>query len=203
VFDLTFQQVLARGIAAVFVFSMLGFTHALIARLLGDRNIEYDGKLTANPLIHLDLVGLFAAIVTRAGWVRPITVDDKIIGGRFAPAIAASGAAIATLAIGHLTQFLLPLVASYWPASSSGFVDWAIREIPQIAAWTVVLNVIPLPPLLGACVLKLVAPRTYTWLTKRQFWLGVAMLLLAILFYKALAQSPLQIFASILAFGVK
>ena len=57
-FDLSFLQLLTRAIATIVVLALMGFCVAGFARLLGDRGPAYDGKLTLNPFVHMDIFGL-------------------------------------------------------------------------------------------------------------------------------------------------
>lgn len=200
--DLTFQQVLGRGIAAIVVLTVLGFALAIVGRLLGDKGVAYDGKIAPNPMVHIDIFGLVAAIAGRIGWVKPVAIDPKASSaGRLAPVLVAVGAAVLVLVFSRLVLLLLPLVASYWPSSSAGFVDWTIREIPQVAAWSIALNIIPLPPFLGGYALQAIAPAAYAWVLKRQLWVSIAALLLIIFFQHNLSQTPFETLAKALMTG--
>lgn len=201
-FDLTFPQVLSRLIAATIVLTILGLSFAGAARLLGDKGVGYEGKLKPNPILHVDLLAIVTSVFGRAGWIKPLRIDPaECRGGRWAPALAALAAALVTLVLSRLTVLLLPLVASYWPASSAGFVDWTIREIPQIAAWTLAINIVPLPPLLGGYVLQGVSPAAHGWLVRRHFWIMVAITALVVVFHKNLPQTPFNWLATLFLTG--
>jgi hypothetical protein len=202
VFDLTFPQVLSRLIAATLVLTVLGLSFAGAARLLGDRGVGYEGKLKPNPILHVDLFAIVTSVFGRVGWIKPLRIDTaESLGGRWAPALAALAAALVTLMLSKLTVLLLPLVASYWPASSAGFVDWTIREIPQIAAWTLAINIVPLPPLLGGYVLQGVSPEAHRWLVRRHFWITVAITALVVVFHKSLPLTPFNWLATLFMTG--
>lgn len=201
-FDLTFPQVISRVIAATIVLVVMGFSLSGAARLLGDKGMAYEGKLTLNPLVHVDLFAILSSVFGRIGWIKPVPIDPaECRGGRAAPAIAAVAAAIVTLIVSKLVLLLLPLVASYWPASSAGFVDWTIREIAQIAAWTIALNIIPLPPFLAGYALQGLAPKVHARLVKRHVLIGVAITAIVFFFHKSLPQTPFSVLAGLLQSG--
>ena len=51
--------------------------------LLGDPGPRYDGRLTANPFVHLDLFGSLALLLFGLGWSKPVAIDRKLLrGGR-------------------------------------------------------------------------------------------------------------------------
>lgn len=191
-FDLSFLQILARAIAIVVVLTVMGFALAGFARLLGDKGAGYDGKLTLNPFVHVDIFGLIAGVAGRVGWIRPIAIDPAHCrGGRAGPILAALAAMIVVFAFGRLVLLLLPWVATSWPAASAGFVDVTIRDVATTTAWTLAVNVIPVPPLLGGYLLQAVAPRAHAWLVRRHIWVSIALLVLVVLTYRSLPSTVL------------
>jgi len=202
VFDLTFPQVLSRLIAATIVLTILGVSFAAAARLLGDKGVGYEGRLKPNPILHVDLFAIVSSVFGRVGWIKPLRIDPaECRGGRWAPALAALAAAVVTLVASKLALLLLPYVASYWPASSAGFVDWTIREIAQIAAWTLAFNVVPLPPFLAGYALQGVAPEAHAFLVKRHFLISIAITALVAVFHKSLPQTPFNALATLFLTG--
>ena len=108
-FDLSFLQILARAIAMVVVLTVMGFALAGFARLLGDKGTAYDGKLTLNPFVHVDVFALVAGVAGRIGWIRPIAIDPThCLGGRIGPILAAIATMIVVFAFGRLGLSLLP-----------------------------------------------------------------------------------------------
>ena len=53
------------------------FSHAYVANLLGDDSAKKAGRLTLNPLQHVDLFGLFCLFITGFGWAKPVPVNSK------------------------------------------------------------------------------------------------------------------------------
>ena len=143
------------------------WAHAWSARKLGDDTAEKMGRLTLNPLVHIDLFGtiLLPLLGIPFGWAKPVPVDAS----RFRRAIsmrtgmlltAVAGplsnfalAVLATLAIGLLTRLMPSLVV---PGA-------AAREFLVVLVYlNVVLglfNLIPIPPLDGSRVLDGLMPR--------------------------------------------
>ena len=197
--DLSFLQILARALAATAVLTVMGFSLAAAARLLGDRGVVYDRKVTLNPLVHVDFFGLLGGIAGRIGWIRPVMIDPaKCRGRRLGPLLAAIASMAAVFVFCRLVLLALPWVATSWPASSAGFVDSTIREIATIGAWTLAINIIPVPPLLGGYLLQAVAPQAHSWLVKRHFWVSIALLVLVILTYRSLPGTIFGDWASLL-----
>ena len=53
------------------------FTHGYVAYRLGDSTAKLAGRLTFNPLSHLDLIGTVALILMKIGWAKPVPVDPR------------------------------------------------------------------------------------------------------------------------------
>ena len=198
-FDLSFLQILSRAIAIILVLMVMGFSVAALARLFGDRSAVYDSKFTLNPFTHIDIFAFAAGIIGRVGWVRPITIDpSQLRAGRAAPVIIAIGAMVAVFGLGRLAILALPWVATSWPASSAAFTDATLRMVADISAWTLALNIIPLPPLLGGYFLQALLPTAHAWLVKRSLYVSIALLVLVVLTYRFLPGSVMGDMARIL-----
>ncbi|AEQ52080.1 hypothetical protein [Pelagibacterium halotolerans] len=186
-FDLSFLQLLTRAIATIVVLTLMGFSVAGFARLLGDRGPAYDGKLTLNPFVHVDIFGLLSGMVARTGWIRPVAVDPA--GGRLGratPVVVALLTMAAIFLFGRLVLLALPWVATSWPTSSAAFTDATIRMMADVAGWTLALNIIPIPPFLGGYLLLALAPGAYQWLVRRHLYVSIVLTVLAVLTYRSL-----------------
>lgn len=190
-FDLSFLQLLTRAIATIVVLALMGFCVAGFARLLGDRGPAYDGKLTLNPFVHMDIFGLLAGTVGRVGWVRPIAIDSaKGRIGRATPVVVALLSMAAVFFFGRLVLLALPWVATSWPSSSAAFTDATIRMMADVAAWTLAINIIPIPPLLGGYLLFALAPGAHQLLVKRHLYVSIALTVVIVLIYPSLPATP-------------
>lgn len=63
---------LAWIIAVIMAFTLHEFGHALVARMRGDRTAEREGRLTLNPIPHIDLLGLIPLLLFGFGWAKPV-----------------------------------------------------------------------------------------------------------------------------------
>ena len=70
--DYSLQQLGLRLAAYVFIGTVHGFAVAASAVALGDEGPRHDGRLSVNPLAHLDVIGTASGVLFSAGWIRPI-----------------------------------------------------------------------------------------------------------------------------------
>lgn len=127
------------------------FAHALVGRMLGDITAEREGRLTLNPLAHLDPLGFLMLLFVGFGWAKPVPFDPRYLKH---PARDATLIAFA----GPLVNVLLALVAG---GLFAGLVVTGIVSMTSLLAIFLVLlvymngilavfNIIPLPPLDGS-----------------------------------------------------
>jgi Zn-dependent protease len=150
-------------LAPVFIVSLTlhELAHGLAAYKLGDRTAKDQGRLTLNPIAHMDPLGSLILVLTYFGgsflfgWAKPVPVDPRNLRTSPQVGMALVGAA------GPATNFVIALVA--------GGV-WAHNELTgdtaKIVAYTITVNVIlgvfnlfPIPPLDGSRVIGGFMPR--------------------------------------------
>jgi Zn-dependent protease len=147
------------------------FSHALVSMALGDYTQRKRGRLSLNPLRHLDPVGTFLILFVGFGWAKPVQTDDRLL--KPSPVV---GMALVGLA-GPFANLLLLTVAAlpyrlhlYQLYSSLGHptASMAAQLIGMIGfyfiLWNIVLavfNLIPIPPLDGSWAMRLLLPRRW------------------------------------------
>jgi len=134
------------------------FCHALVAYRLGDPTAARLGRLTLNPLRHLDPIGTILLFVAGFGWAKPVPVDPRNLAS---PRRDMLWIALA----GPGSNLFLALVSGLlWRATLSGGADpggvlatmlWFSLTINLILA---VFNALPFYPLDGAAILKGILP---------------------------------------------
>jgi hypothetical protein len=157
--DLTLGQIVSR-IAAFLIYSALqGGLLSFLARLFGDLKPTHDGRLTFNPFSHLALSGLFMAVLFRMGWIRPLRFNGKTVrGGRLGlVAIAVLGLAGMILAI-PLLDLARPAIQAVFPQTAGYAALNLIQQFQEITLASTMLNILPLPGLIGAAFLQAIWP---------------------------------------------
>jgi len=175
-FDLSLPYLLLRVGAFLFIVAVNGFAFAAIARMLGDKGPTYDGRLSVNPLSHLDLLGLVSAMASQAGWIKPFVVEQgERLLERLRPIACAFLALLVTLVVGALVFHMRTAALSSLPAEIAGFLVPLMVRIGEMSVWFAVFNLLVVPPLAGGYLLLGVAPKLYFVLVRHRLWLAVAL----------------------------
>src|ERR671920_1087512 len=133
-------------------------SHATSAYLLGDDTAYRDGRVTLNPLAHLDLLGSMMLLLAGFGWGRPTpVVPSKLRGGVFGPVAVALAGPVSNLLIVILCAalYLLP------PFREGGYLYIIVVMVAFTNALLFVFNLIPIPPLDGSKVIFPFLPRAF------------------------------------------
>lgn len=170
-------------------------SHGYVALIFGDDTAKRAGRLTLNPLAHIDPVGsvilpalLIFAGVTPIGYAKPVPVDlsrlrsprnQSVLVSLAGPVvnivIALVAGILLHLDISHSTQSNLGLIAQLAVTNSlSGKVLFYLGAVNVLLA---VFNLIPIPPLDGSAVIERVLPGRYlgSYLRLRRVMLPVAL----------------------------
>jgi len=147
-------------IAVIIGITFHEFSHAAVASLQGDQTARSQGRLTLNPISHLDPLGSIALIVAGFGWGRPVPVTpSRLRSGRL-------GHVLVGLA-GPAANFVVALVAAvglriaYPTAGTTLDVGFTVTLLSMIVTINVVLgvfNLLPIPPLDGSTLLSIALP---------------------------------------------
>lgn len=169
-------RLIALGIAFLIAITFHEFMHAYVADRLGDSTGRLMGRLTLNPLAHLDLLGTVFLVLFRFGWGKPVPVNySKLQGGR------RGGAAVAFA--GPATNFVIAAICAMprrFGADELFGPDYAVI-LGYIVFFNVLLgifNLVPIPPLDGSKVLYAFAPPQLVWNWGRFEQIGPFLLLL-------------------------
>ena len=170
--------------AAVIGLTVHEFSHAYAAYKLGDSTAKEDGRLTLNPLKHIDWLGFFLIIIAGFGWAKPVSFNPNNLKNKHRDEIIISVA-------GPISNFILAIlffIIARILYSTNYFQTSGLEIINLIMTWGIinfslfVFNLIPIPPLDGSHIyltyLKEINPKLMTNMYK---WgtLGLILIIVA------------------------
>lgn len=162
------------------------FAHGFVSDKLGDPTPRSHGRLTLNPLAHLDLVGTLLMILTGFGWAKPVMVDARYYKNpKAGMALTAAAGPLANLIMAFLG---LLIYAIFFIINAKFAFGWetAVSVTGQVAylfafrnLCFMIFNIIPIPPLDGFKVLGILVPNRvyYTILQYERYAIIIIMLL--------------------------
>ena len=129
--------------------------HGWVAYRMGDPTARAMGRLTINPLKHLDPIGTLMLFLVGFGWAKPVPVNLNLLRGRRKGMILVSSAGVITnMLLAFCALFLLRLLSPSLPDTGNKLLYYFARINIILAAF----NLIPLPPLDGSKILMGFAP---------------------------------------------
>ena len=171
------------------------FSHALVATGLGDDTARRQGRLSLNPMRHLDPSGTVMMLVAGFGWGKPVPVDPRSLAhGHTGTALVAAAGPLSNLVIAFLLSvpIKMGLLGSTRPAldrvahvMTGGLRDGAADIVGLVIFFNLLLavfNLIPLSPLDGSRVLTRLVPSKYAATYARIQQHGPAILVVLIMF---------------------
>jgi Zn-dependent protease len=186
--DVSIERLIAGIIALLVGLTFHEFSHALVADQLGDHRPRAMGRLTLNPIPHIDPLGALMLVIAGFGWAKPVMVNPAALrDGRRGMALVAFAGPIANVlvAIGFAVVFrVLDLLGA-----DDGFVTRLVSFIVLINILLAIFNLIPIPPLDGYNVLLAFLPPRQAMVVRQYAPYGVIILLLLVL----LPGSPLRV----------
>lgn len=148
------------AVAFIFALSLHEYAHARVALLFGDHTAETAGRVTLNPLKHLDPLGFLLIFLAGFGWAKPVPFNEhnfrRKILGTLCVALAGPSTNI-ILAIASLFAFKLLLIAGFASYVFMNFFTFFARINIMLGLF----NLLPLPPLDGAHIYRLLGQEFY------------------------------------------
>jgi len=156
------QYVLFVLIAFALIFSLTfhEFGHAKMASLIGDDTAKRAGRLTLNPIPHIDPVGLLMVLLIGIGYAKPVPADPSKFRTRWGTLmVAAAGPAMnLLLAIVTINLYLIG-VKMGWGLFNSDVAYFFFTYLALINMLLMLFNLLPIGPLDGSYILPYALPR--------------------------------------------
>ncbi len=137
----------------IIAISFREFGHALASHMLGDPTPSRNGRLTLNPLVHIDLIGILILAIAGFGWGKSVETDSSYYMNRKAGTIIVSFAGIlmnllVAIVFSFVLKFLYPLLEENIESYGS-IIYTIILSIIFINIVLMIFHLLPIPPLDG------------------------------------------------------
>ena len=175
--------VLIMGAAASLIcLTIHELCHGYTAYRLGDPTAKVNGRLTLNPIAHLDWIGLFLMLAARVGWAKPVPVDMRNFKNpKRDMAITALAGPISNLLLSFAALLICSAVYHFAPDHIMfAYVMLFFSYLAVLSVGLGLFNMIPIPPLDGSKVLfSLLPDRLYRTILRYERYVVLIVVLLA------------------------
>lgn len=160
--DISPAELISRIVVLVIAFTFHEFAHAFVADYFGDDTPRSQGRLTLNPLVHLDPIGSLLLLVVGFGWAKPVQINPYALQRRSpaAPMLVALAGPASNLLLAVLTA--IPMRFGLIPVgSSTGYLPSLYDLFSVFILINLILmlfNLIPIFPLDGEKVVNYFLP---------------------------------------------
>ena len=164
------------------------YAHAFVATKLGDDTARLSGRLTLNPMAHINPLGAIMILLVGFGYAKPVPVNvrnTKLKNKKLAMALVAFAGPLSNLIIAFLSVLLRYVVLNF-AAKNGGEMTTAIFALNVFFQYSAIINInlavfnlIPSPPLDGSRILFAILPTKYYFgIMKYERYIMIAMFLL-------------------------
>ena len=159
--------------------------HGWAAYRLGDDTAKRMGRLTLNPLKHIDIIGLAMMVLFRFGWAKPVPVDmRKFKNPKRDMAVTAAAGPLMNVILCLAALFLYGLTApgAFYRGGALYYLNEGLYLTAYLSLALALFNIIPIPPLDGSKVLySFISDRAYMQLMRYERYGMIALLALIVL----------------------
>ena len=156
------QEIITTAPPFLFALTVHEFAHGYVANRLGDPTAANQGRLTLNPLKHLDPLGTLAFFLIKIGWAKPVPVDARYFKNprqdMLWVSLAGPGVNLTVAVASALVAKLLLLFSSALPS----IILMPLLQMTVASIWINIMlgifNLVPIPPLDGSKIMMALLP---------------------------------------------
>lgn len=184
------QTMIVTVIAVILSMSIHEVAHGLMSYLFGDPTAKLEGRLTLNPLHHIDWIGVLCLVICGFGWAKPVPIDSRYYKDQKTGIIWTSFAGpVANFLLSFICVFLYyafyKFIPSFMISTFGQYVSLVLQYTALISTGFGIFNLIPIPPLDGSKILFSFLPddKYYRFISGNQWmqFLFIALLLTGVL----------------------
>ncbi|NFL91369.1 site-2 protease family protein, partial [Clostridium botulinum] len=173
--------------AILIAFTFHEYAHAKVADMLGDNTPKFEGRLTLNPIAHIDPMGFLMILLFRFGWTKPVRTNPSAYKNYYKDDLKVSIAGIcANLVVAIVFSILFGIFVRFafnvLPESYYSVISLMISNIIAINISFAVFNLLPIPGLDGFKILEDLMPKKFNNIGE-QLYKYQMLILLGIIFF--------------------
>ena len=151
-------SMLTAVIPALICITLHEVSHGYVAHLMGDNTAKDAGRLSLNPIKHIDIMGLLMMVIFKVGWAKPVPINPRYFRNPLkAMTITAAAGPLSNLLQMIFWALLLKALAAV------GFYDKFVISVCaagiSVNLMLMAFNLIPIPPLDGGRIVRGLLPR--------------------------------------------
>lgn len=170
-------------ISIVIGFTFHEFAHAFVAYKFGDPTAQKQGRLTLNPIVHIDLIGAIFILIAGFGWAKPVPVNRHYFKRpKLAGVLVSLAGPVSNLILAFLGFIIIALLIKLNVPVGSNFDLYPFFKIfVYMNLLLFAFNLIPLPPLDGYRIIEdLVSSRIRARLSKYEVYGSILFIVLIV-----------------------
>lgn len=182
--------------ALLIVITIHEFSHAAIANMFGDPTAKLAGRISLNPFVHIDPVGMVMMFLIHIGWGKPVPVNPRYFKNpKRDEALTALAGPMSNLILALILAIPLKYMPTLLPVPLFDF----LKLVFDVSIFLFIFNILPFPPLDGSKFFGLFVPKKYEMMYRDYLRNGVVYFALFLLFdyfvvSNILGQSILSLF---------
>lgn len=187
---------LARIVAFLTAIPFHEAAHAYVSSKLGDPTAKNLGRLTLNPIKHIDPWGFVAMMTIGIGWAKPVPVDPRYYKDRkVGMALTAAAGPLSNLLLGYILYILYKIAYYVLMVTAGGYTAHTVSQFILILSYINVnlafFNLLPIPPFDGSKIFGLVLPnRLYFKMQEYERYVMIGVLVLLFIFPRVTGYDP-------------
>lgn len=198
-FGLTFTVILIRALVLVTALPVHECAHAWVASKLGDNTARNQGRITLNPMKHLDLFGSIAMLFVGFGWAKPVQINPRNFKNpKVGMAISSLAGPVSNIILAYILLIVLRVLNFVGFTKGLDFSN--LMQIFQIMVLLniglAIFNLLPIPPLDGSRIATLFLPQqTYFKIMQYEQYIFIGLI---VLMYSGVLTGPILFLQGVL-----
>lgn len=165
IFNLSLFEILAGAICLMIALPFHECAHGYVAYRLGDPTAKNMGRLTLNPLKHIDIMGAISMVFLGIGWAKPVQINpNNFKNPKAGMAISSAAGPLSNLLLAYIFTVLYKAVYVFANAASGSlntvftFILMLLSSLITVNITLTVFNLIPIPPFDGSRIINYFLP---------------------------------------------